>query len=95
MAWYGTCDTTRQITQRTRVVKEVMTISLGTSVIGQVQRVNQITSERWIGVTQAAAQTKLLSLSTVGSIEDVCAEVMNDAGAWCLTAETVQYGTWF
>lgn len=97
MAWYGTVDSSRKITQRVRAVKEVMTLSNGRtgSVIGYFQRRNIITSETWVGIQEGAATAFVGTQASVGTVEDVVAELASDAGNYVVRQDSISEGTWY
>lgn len=97
MAWGGTVEDSRKITQRVRMVKEVMTLTDGSTgtFIGAYRRNNVVTAEIWVGLQGSVAIDYFGSHAGDGTIEDLSAERANDAGAYTLRQETIAYGTWY
>lgn len=97
MPWYGTVDDTRKLVQRVRIVKELMTLVNGSTgaVIGALQRNNIVTSETWVGIQENAATAFVQAQGTLGTVEDISAERANDAGAFTVRQDVIQYGTWY
>jgi hypothetical protein len=79
------------------MVKEVMTLSDGStgSFLGQIQRRNTITSEEWVGIQGTVAVDYVGSHATDSDVEDISAEIANDAGAYSIRKETIALGTWY
>ena len=97
MPWSGTVDDAHKLTQRVRMVKEIMTLTDGTtgSVVGQLQRRNTITSEQWVGIQGTVAIAFVGSHASDANVEDISAELANDAGAYTVRQDTIAEGTWY
>ena len=100
MPWSTTVDDNHKIPQRKRVVKETMTYSRmrdGTvQVLGSAQRRITIETERHVGIEGTTAYDYVGTHGTDTDIEDICAEQMNDAGAYAIVAERItDEGTWY
>lgn len=96
MAWSGTVDNAHKLTQRVRIVSEILTLTnaITGAVIGSLTRKNTITSEAWVGIQEGAATAYVQAQGTVGTVEDISCERSNDAGAFTVNQDSVTYGTW-
>jgi hypothetical protein len=96
MSWSGTVDDAHKLGQRVRVVKEVMTLTDGSTgtVVGAYVRMNTITTDQWVGIQAQVAIAYVAAESTVANLEDLSAEPMNDAGAYRVIKSITVPGTW-
>lgn len=96
MAWSGTVDDAHKIDERLRAVRDNVVLTDGRTgtVVGSVERVLMVKTERWVGIEGTAAFDFVAAYSTIGTIQDVNAQRANDAGGYTVTMDTVTPGDW-